>query len=296
MAGASNCYRVLKVVSLSAALLLLSCGCGPSVPARGSSGSMSSGFGSGIPTLNNRDIVYNGDGLHIEAQLSCRSMVVFATDRLSYDAEEVRAMRNFFVSRFSGISVPIPSTLVDASGGPCGAHIELTNIGSAAVVVDQVGLKLLANPRPNSYQYRRLNLCPFIGLANCNSGGTGGPDCTNYLAKIALGELGANSTDSDMPTPALQGCPRQLIVNPGPTAMLLDVELSGSSSIYTVALQLRLVTPAGIKTITFTEFPSVLIFARYEQYACYLVQGTTFALWAQGEQAFPIEGGPDNCS
>jgi hypothetical protein len=286
-ARASTRYRKFSSVVIRSALLLLTCSCGLITGVQGTTTPISSTSASQVPALNNQDIVYDGDGLHIEAQLYCRAMVVLATGRLSYDTDEVRAMQNFFVSRLSGKPESIPSTLVHASGGPCGAHIELTNIGAASIVVDQVGLKVLTTPRPNTYEYRRLNLCPFIGLDHCASGGTGSPNCTNYYAEIDLSGTAEGDTASGTPTPALQGCPSQLTVDPGLTAMLLDVELSGSYATYSTALHLRLLTPIGTKTLTLTEFHNGLVFAEYKQYSCYLLQGTTFVLWADAKQAFP---------
>lgn len=259
------------------------------------------------PMAQPQHMEYKGNGLYIETTLSCREYAVLATNRTTYDVGEIRALTDYtnsiqlYTDDENGDVVTLlptipegptpkpPSTLALATGGPCEAHIEITNTGSSTAIVERAGARLLADPRPNLYSYRLIDLCSMgHGGSNgyCNAYYGGGPECDTYSATIPLsnGSVGtiysAEPISSD-PT----DCPAQMNVPPGSSAVILDEAFSASNQIFSVALQLTVMTSDGEKTLTLSQPSSPLIFAADTQFTCYALQGATFVVESKGADA-----------
>lgn len=278
--------RSVSVLVVCVALLLLLEACGPQIassshPAtsamptatRASAGSSAGS----IPDAQTQQLVYDGDGLHIESMLWCDQFLVLASDRLDYDAGEIQSIKEYLTDD----SATLPSSLQSATGGSCGADIELTNTGSSSIVVEQVGVKLLSSPVQNTYQYRLIDICSVAPNSDiCVQGHGGGPECDTYSASIHLlaGQQGA--LYSDAPAPAYpDGCPNQMVISPDPShAMTLNTSFSADSLEFSIALQLKVQTASGEQTLTLSQPSSQLIFAGGSQYTCYALQGTSFTV------------------
>lgn len=256
-------------------------------------------------STNSDDILFNGDGLHIEASLKCEENIVLATNRLTYDASEIQAMKTYLkgiviegsYNSFGDVDyvdylenpVASPRSLAIIDGGKnCGAHIELTNTSANSIIIEQVGAKLLTAPTVNKNQYRLVDCYTVIpdgqfGRGCEVGGGLGGPQCDTYGAEIDLANGPAGTIFSDTPfSVAVPGfdCPDQFTIAPRSSAMFLDLDFTGRNMKYSVAIQLKIRAADGEKTVVLSKSPTTLTFAGDAQLSCYGLQGTNFTLLA----------------
>lgn len=246
-----------------------------------------------------QNIVFNGDGLHAEVTLTCEQFDVLATDRLTYDSGEIHAIENYFTAWANSgpdSNPQPPVSLVVASGGEtCTADMELTNTGSSSIIVKQVETKLLAAPQENEYQYRLIDYCSLpLNGGDCYTPHGGGPECDTYSASIHLSSASVGSAFSGTPVPSDPSCPSQLTINPGPSAMILNVGFSSKNLQYSTELQLDILGLDGEKHLTLSQSPSTLIFAADSQFSCYALHSTQFSLEFQGSEAYKRTDGDND--
>src|SRR5690242_12334020 len=91
-------YRTqsLRGFSMFALTLLLLAACGTQSkpqPTSSHTGGGSSLASNALPVSQEKDIVFDGDGLHVEGLINCAQYDVLASNRLTYDAGEIRAIR-----------------------------------------------------------------------------------------------------------------------------------------------------------------------------------------------------------
>ncbi len=215
--------------------------------------------------------------------------LVLATDRLTYDANELQQMRDYLNTFRSG-SAQIPHTLRWVLGGPtdtgrilnidgkasgyiydCGFKLELTNTGQDSIQISSVGAQLTADTQQNTYQYRLIDQCT---LTQCQFG-AGPSSCSQYFATIKLGTGSINTVFSATPSGRDTSC-GEFTLNPGDAKSLYVYIYSSQNLIYSVVPQLVLSTSSGPNTLTLTDLTSTLAFANGSQFTCYGLQGDTF--------------------
>lgn len=284
--------RLVSTLMLSVAMVLASCG--SPHPQTTTTAATERGAATGRdPLAPDQHLTYNRDGIYVETSVACKQLLVLASKRLTYDAGEIHAMATYFHNlSVANHAPPLPPTLHQVTGGAaCTLDMEFANKGQTEYAVDQVQVRLQATPQPNTYPYRLIDVCsaPALDAApgnTCDHGNGGGPKCDHYRAQIALAHGHAGIAYSGRPTPTdPEACAPTMIVNPSPSAMFLHVDLSGENLIYGVALQVRVVTMSGRKTLTLSQPTSKLIFAAARQFSCYTLKDTTFTLEYSGDEA-----------
>jgi hypothetical protein len=281
-------------------------GCGQSTSAGTAQGGVPTGgtaTSSRFLTDQNSAIDATVGGLHIHSDgLLCDQESVLATARLNYDTAEIRQMRAYFNKVFTGFlshsSAGTPPTtlrLVNTGLG-CNADLQITNTSTSAVEIVRAGVKVLAGPVRNTYQYHFVDVCSIgvqTGPYGCPPALGGTPQCSTFQASVLLstdmaGELAeGNVTPLDVPPP--QGpCPAEPPLNPGDS---IDVYLnpistgSAANLIYSVELALTIKTTSGQQTLLVPQPQSHLVFANVNQYSCYKLQGAAFELKVRGQHA-----------
>ncbi len=228
--------------------------------------------------------------------------LVLASDRTTYNQDEIAQMRAYVENDQFLVAggAALPSTLRWVIGGSmdvipgsvplspgtrssgCEVILLLTNTGSTPIQVPKVGVQLEAHPRQNMYQYRQIDACslmpPAIGL--CPPHGGGGPGaCSVYNASIQL-EAGEKN-DVYSAVPGAIGC-STLTIAPS-TQVTLDITFSLAANtpqnlIYSIKPTFTIDTAQGEQTPVLSQLESTLAFASVNQFSCYGLQGTTFAL------------------
>ncbi len=324
-----NLFPKTHIVKILLLLLVVLTSCGTqnqpttslnSTPTSNSSSSTTSNLSDKL-SLNNTGISIDKANLHIDvaAGVECPMDVlttgrpdnpglpvspriignnlVLATNRLSYDSNELQQMRNYLKSIFFSQSGPtqMPDTLRWVLGGPtgtsraviyadgkldgyiddCGFKLELTNIGQNAIQIQSVGVQLMGGTQQNNYQYRLIDICGGnVLIIACGFGG-GGSVCSEYYATIKLGVGSTNAVFSAMPVAGDPSC-GELTLNPRESKELYVYLYSPHNLIYLVRPQLTLDTSNGSNTLPLTELTSRLAFANDNQFRCYALQGDTF--------------------
>jgi hypothetical protein len=292
-------------------LMLLLAACGSQGKPQ-TTGSRPSGSGtsasSDLPVSQAQHIVCNGDSLHVEGWIECPQYTVLAQNRLTYDAGEIQTIKNYYNPQSGAGQQPqMPSSLAIVSGGPCTASIELTNTGSTPVIVEKVGIQLLTTPHHNTYQYRLIDQCSLF--SGCIPGGTGSPACFFHQASVHISGTNVGAVYDSPPSPTFdtvpggEVCPSQLTIGPSPDeTYYLDVDFSADNLIFKSAIELKLITAEGAKTLTLSQFPTTLVFANNDQVSCYALHGTTSMLEYKGAAALanpftePIDAHYHNCT
>jgi hypothetical protein len=212
--------------------------------------------------------------------------LVLATDRLTYDANELQQMSDY-VNSVGNPTTPVPDTLQWVLGGPtdtshvasgggyiynCGIRLGLTNTSQNSIQISNAGVQLAGDTQQNNYHYRLIDICTII--TSCKSGGGPG-DCSQYFATIKLGTGPINAVFSAIPEGRDSSC-GELTLNPGDEKTLYVYIYSAQNLIYSVVPQLVLTTVSGPNTLTLTDLTSTLAFANGSQFTCYALHGDTF--------------------
>ncbi len=223
--------------------------------------------------------------------------LVLATNRLTYDSNELQQIKNYLnaVSTDEQASVPIPDTLQYVLGGPtttdtsrslylsgvpnnfiddCTLVLQITNTSQNPLQIASVGVQLATDTQPNNYQYRLLDICNILsGGSACEFGG-GPTPCDQYLAPI---KLSAGSTNAIFSTSTLdtEAC-GELTLNPGDVKNIFIYFYSPQNLIYSLVPQLNVDTASGPNTLTLSALTSTLAFANSNQFTCYGLQNDTF--------------------
>lgn len=226
--------------------------------------------------------------------------LVFASKRLTYDRNELQQIRNFAL----GKTQVLPKTLRWTMGGPtgtqrkflqhgasnvyvvdCALYLDLTNTSNSTLQITRVGVQLLDDPTPNTYQYRLIDICT-LKTAQCRISIGGGPgQCSAAFVTVKLkgGEAG------NVFSQAISGSPcHALTLAPKEAKRLLIYFYSPKNLLYSVLPQLIVVTPNGKQTLLLPELAGTLAFANDKQFKCYGLKGDTFV----EEKPFHI---PSNC-
>lgn len=212
--------------------------------------------------------------------------LVLATDRLTYDTNELQQMSDY-VSSVGHPTTPVPDTLRWVLGGPtdtshvisgggyiynCGISLGLTNTSQNSIQISNVGVQLAGDTQQNNYHYRLIDICTII--TSCKLGGGPG-DCSQYFATIKLGTGSINTVFSAIPEGRDSSC-GELTLNPGDAKTLYVYIYSAQNLIYSVVPQLVLTTADGPNTLTLTDLTSTLAFANGSQFTCYALNGDSF--------------------
>jgi hypothetical protein len=256
-------------------------------------------------TPNKNGIAIDLSGLHIDASkgvqcpdnsgplggVTSGNILVLATDRLTYNANELQQMRDYVESAGSPTPNPMPDTLHWVLGGPtdtghvvyidglaggyidnCGVELGLTNTSQNAIQIANVGVQLAGDTQQNNYHYRLIDMCTITPY--CRSGGGPG-DCSQYSATIKLDTGPINAVFSAIPAGSDSSC-GELTLNPKEEKTLSVYIYSAQNLIYSVVPQLVLTTGSGPNTLTLTDLTSTLAFANGSQYTCYALRGDIF--------------------
>ena len=248
--------------------------------------------------------------LHIQINpISCSSLavsnaVVFASNRLEYDAGEIQQMTTYIgqilgrgeqqVGNFLYDDPPTPpATLNVALGGligtqqpsgtnqtnvGCSESLQITNIGNSTITITGVNMRLLSDTQLNQYHYRLIDSCSLAPA--------GGSDqlcprlvgsSTAYYYNFNLGSAKAGTLFTG------QRQIDQPFLDPGQIAFIFLSFLSSENLIYSVAPEIT-VAPGitisqvnnGQRTFTLSQLNSTLAFAKPDQYSCYKLNGKTF--------------------
>ena len=244
-------------------------------------------------------LIQSGDGFQCPAAGTEQwaDQLVLASDRTSYSKDEIQQMHDYFGS--NAVSSPeLPPTLRWVLGGsvdhipgaepivpetPCGTKLNLINTGNTPIQIPKVSVQLEAHPQPNFHQYRLINYCSFMPPSEtCYLPFGGGPVCSLYTASIQLGPGGQNDVFSVVPT--VLGDPDCGILTIAPTAqvsLVIDFSLTPDAPknfIYSILPIFTVDTAQGEQKLSLSHLVSMLAFANANQFSCYTLQGTTFAL------------------
>lgn len=251
--------------------------------------------------------------------------LVLATSRVTYDVGELQQIVKYLDAFYhtdettysiNKISMPLPASLrwvvggynvgwnvdlskmayhVDGEETGCAADMEITNIGNTTIQIPQAGVRLTQPPQQNNYQYRLIDTCTIISLAECECHGCGSSPahCQVYGAGIQLGMGQKGSVFADTPTayPIMndQGTEipcGELTLRPGQTTELLMGFYSlppPSHLIYSIVPELTLVTANGRQVLALPQLGNSIAFINQSQLSCYGLQGHTFVLEKSGQ-------------
>lgn len=242
--------------------------------------------------------------LHIQINpISCSPLavsnaVVFASNRLEYDAGEIQHMATYIgqilgrgeqqFGNFLYNDPPTPpATLNVALGGligtqqpsgtnqtnvGCSESLQITNRGKSTITITGVNMRLLSDTLLNQYHYRLIDSCSLAP-----AGGSDqlcprlvGSD-TGYYYNFKLG-----SAKADTLFTGKQG-PDRSILDPGESAIIFLFFLSSENLIYSMAPGITVdQVNKGQRTFTLSQLNSTLAFAKPDQYSCYKLNGKTF--------------------
>jgi hypothetical protein len=224
--------------------------------------------------------------------------LVLATDRLTYDSNELQQIKDYVSP--ANAAAQMPDTLSWALGGPtgkgrpfqvsgnptsyfvdCGFSMQITNTSQNTIQIANVGIKLNGVTQQNTYQYRLMDVCTVVS-DYCLFGGGPGP-CNYSVATIQLSQGSTNQVFSATPVAANPSC-GELTLNPGEEKGLYVYIYSSQNLIYLVTPQLVLDTSEGQSTVSLPEMTSTLAFANDSQFTCYALQGDTFVAETQPPQ------------
>lgn len=262
---------------------------------------------SDFPTVTNTIVSTDVSGLHIDGYFYCAAWTVLAGSQLAYDAGQIQAMQTYLADPYvlwTAGSTPstlrLPPTLRLAEGDQtCVLYLQLTNTGAGSIQIARAGVKTLAQPQPNTFSYRLIDVCSVVSPESqtahsvCAPERGGSPMCGYYSMTVQLAsDASVGSITDGTPTPdpktAEDGtpCPTAMVINPTDSAFI-TVNLSSNrlSLAYQVLPSLTLRTARGLQTVTLAQFPSSLAFAAPSQFTCYALQGDTFTVEARGNAA-----------
>ena len=228
------------------------------------------------------------------------NFLVLATDRLSYNEDEIQQMRDYLHSMYQNMAsmsisylVSPPTTLSWVMGGlDCRIEFQITNISpSSTIQITSLGVQLTSTPQPNNYQYRTIDACTVLDPSDaqqvCPQLYSLDTSCI-YNVGINLNGGQANDVLTDTPTALdpLQQCNGTIDQN---ATITFAISLHASiSQIYYVMPVLTLVDSSGTSTShTLTQWTDTLAFTNGNQITCYGLQGNTFS---QETQTSPSPG------
>lgn len=175
-----------------------------------------------------------------------------------------------------GVGIPNALRWVNAAQaqqqGSCLANLQVTNTSSAPITLSQVGVRYLAAPIANTYQYAKIDLCTIDLARYCFSGRGGETGQCAYTVTIPLRATGTVGTD--IPgniNPAYQGCPSVVPLAPGQLIvihLIIDPPSAGPSLIYQIAPTLT-ITDSTEHVVVLSELRTNLAFADAGQFTCY---------------------------
>lgn len=176
-------------------------------------------------------------------------------------------------------------------GSGCSIDLQITNVGSAAVQIPVVGLRLTRRPEVNTQHYDLVDRCS-VALTRpvpCfpQLGGGAAP-CQLYTVQVQLsmGDAGAVFVD----TPASAGvsglCPLPTI-SPGATVELWIMAVSAQNYVYPVTPELTVQTKNGERRISLVDFSGSMAFASPEQFSCWKLQASAFIKALDGAAVLP---------
>lgn len=215
------------------------------------------------------------------------SNLVLTRDPTSYDAGTLQGMDAYVGDvlthiQMDGLSATSPPDGLTWSYGALtgtGAHhgckmtLEVTNIGSDALDVTQVDVRLLGSPQPNTQSYPLIDLCSFpsASVDYCTGWGAAAGPCSVYTANITL----QGGTAGNIASSALSGltpnCPEPLL-NPGDTVTLaMTITSSGAQAnlSYPVVPEITVQDQNGQRVVPLDQFDTILAFADASQFSCF---------------------------
>jgi len=185
-----------------------------------------------------------------------------------------------------------PGTTGWGFGPTCAFELELTNLGSAAIQVTSVGVRLTGQPEANQGAYQLIDMCTLAGISHyCGPELGGGPTpCGFFVADIELRD-GNEGTLSQLPPQAIIGTTSDclaMVINPAQTVDLRVDLWSGQNLIFPVEPVLTVATPAGEKMVTVPDQAGRAAFANATQFTCMKLQANTFVPAYQGLAALDL--------
>ena len=219
------------------------------------------------------------------------NFLVLATDRLSYNDDEIQQMRDYLHAMYQNMAsmrtsylVSPPTTLSWVMGGlDCRIEFQITNISpSSTIQIASLGVQLTSTPQPNNYQYHAIDACTVLDPSDAQR------VCpqlysldTSCIYNVGINLNGGQAKDvlTDTPTVAfdpLHQCNGTIDQN---ATVTFAISLHASiSQIYYVMPVLILVDSSGTSTShTLTQWSDTLAFTNGNQITCYGLQGNTFS-------------------
>jgi len=305
-----NKTRIRPLHGVVVALLLLAVSCGGA----------SSGSGqSPIPTAS-RSIapapinVFSSepsDGTRFVAQgtagVICAEWVVLATGRVAYSPDEIQQIVNLPSNVFGGGAIPTPllkkeaAVLTDPNissfvSHECHVQMQITNVSSGSIQIPKVGWRFASPPRPNSEQYRLVDLCPQ-NADWCGLGGGAGPrGCDYYWSTVTLSDGAAGADFVVAPVGFDQNrnpCP-PITLAAGQSIEFGLFATSSSPLIYSAEPVFYIEESGNVTAWTVSDLASNMPFADASQFGCYRIQGTSLVLAWSGRDAVDNYGQPAN--
>lgn len=173
-----------------------------------------------------------------------------------------------------GIGIPNALRWVNAAQGTetCLANLQVTNTWSKPILISQVGVRYLAPPIGNAYQYATLDLCTIDLARYCFSGRGGETGACAYTAQIQLAGTGDAGTEiAGNIISGYEGCPSLVALAPGQLIVIhlvINPPGTGPTQIFQIAPTLT-VTDSTQHVVVLSGLRSNLAFADAGQFTCY---------------------------
>jgi hypothetical protein len=253
---------------------------------------------------DNTFIHNNNFGDHIDLAVDESSTLphgnlVLATNRLSYDTEEIQQMSEYSLHYIAKESLgSLPSTLRWVSGGPlCTLDLQVTNTEKKTITIQTQQLRLLHTPQKNTNEYRLVDFCALSPYKGACPGAAGGAE-----EKISFSLGNASTPAGTLFTPALHTenqADGQLpliksgsapVVIPARSIVYLHFEIVAGASlddayhtaqksydlIYDVVPEFVLSTDHGPQVVSLTPLTKNLFFTSSNHTRCYTLHANTF--------------------
>lgn len=234
---------------------------------------------------------------------SATSNLVLMGNPAAYDTGTLQRLDTFLGGylynhqRLDGLSaVSLPQGLAWAYGAIAGANagctttLEVTNVGSSQLQVQQIDLRLTGAPQPNTRTYPLVDICSFPSYPFdvCTGWGASAGPCSVLAITLALRQASAGSVISAPTSTSDASCPSPTL-NPGDSVSLaLTITSTGTPDnlSYPVVPEITVQDQSGQHIITLSRFATTLAFANASQFTCYGDQnGTLMATTDAGYSA-----------
>ncbi len=232
--------------------------------------------------------------------------LVLASDRMTYSQDEITQMRSYVlgsisagtgsgISKYATVTPSLPTLhwvlggnnvgTGGGSGNGCGATLNVTNTGNTPIQIPEISIQVKASPQPNTYHYRLIDACSFLTPEEVSNGGclptgsAGGGPCNLSSVSFQLGSREKNQLLSAQLSAPVCGT---LTIAPATQVPLIlafpEAVNKPFSLIYSILPILTINAGQGDQKVPLTQLASTLAFANANQFSCYQLHGTTFAL------------------